>query len=36
MCLHYSKARLIATGVEADAVKINTSTLFCSHARARG
>lgn len=23
MCLHYSKARLMATGVEAEGVKIN-------------
>lgn len=30
MCLHYSKARLIATRVEAEGVKINTSTLFWS------
>lgn len=36
MCLHYSKARLITTGVEAESVKINTSTLFWSHVRARG
>lgn len=36
MRLHYYTARLIVTGVEAGAVKINTSTLFWSHVRARG